>query len=412
MEKPHEEEPEKTNTEYEVQSMVTVPIHQETYSVPPMTTLVIDLTVSQPVSITVQAPLLTSTTSATTITTTTTTLPPPPPHPQQSTTYSFLIQRIFDEIVTDVVDWAMQDSLQACFSDLPAVDMKEILQQQMFEDKSYEAYKDHKNLFDALQNHHIHLLQQARLGIKVLQERQDLLNCLCLILLLHLLVHQGLFSNKAATVLSSTYANPTENLLLAKIEDMVTFMNRYCRKMKECHKLLTDQIDWANPGGDQVKINVSQPLPLGDPSGHVTIQTQFFFHKDLEYFWHGNKGSIHALSISKIKATRYLNFDTILRRVEKKSEHACGFLVSPASKYTQDTVVFSFDNNERKIMRFNEIYKFSDGTLTNILEALDYIVKEFKFKRLNLDEKDLLEPGMLCCERVHDIDYRLLQRME
>ncbi|GJS66989.1 hypothetical protein Tco_0681553 [Tanacetum coccineum] len=61
VEKSREDEPEKTNTESEVQSMVTVPIHQDTSSVPLMTTLVIDLTVSQPVSTTVQAPLPTST---------------------------------------------------------------------------------------------------------------------------------------------------------------------------------------------------------------------------------------------------------------------------------------------------------------------------------------------------------------
>ncbi|GKE15684.1 hypothetical protein Tco_1423261 [Tanacetum coccineum] len=46
-------------------------------------------------------------------------------------------------------------------------------------------------------------------------------------------------------------------------------------------------------------------------------------------------------------------------------------------------VVFLVNNNERKIMRFNEMYKFSDGTLTRILEALDYRVKELKLKRLN-----------------------------
>ncbi|GJV91747.1 hypothetical protein Tco_1539560 [Tanacetum coccineum] len=39
MEKPHEEESGKTNAETEVQSMVSVPIHQDTSSVPPMTTL-------------------------------------------------------------------------------------------------------------------------------------------------------------------------------------------------------------------------------------------------------------------------------------------------------------------------------------------------------------------------------------
>ncbi|GKB03852.1 hypothetical protein Tco_0831995 [Tanacetum coccineum] len=63
-------------------------------------------------------------------------------------------------------------------------------------------------------------------------------------------------------------------------------------------------------------------------------------------------------------------------------------------------VVFLVDNNDRKIMRFNEIYKFSDGTLTRILEALDYRVKEFKVKRLNSGmntrfwtEKDVTSPS-------------------
>nr|GFA45772.1 hypothetical protein [Tanacetum cinerariifolium] len=35
------------------------------------------------------------------------------------------------------------------------------------------------------------------------------------------------------------------------------------------------------------------------------------------------------------------------------------------------------------MMRFNEIYKFSDGTLQQIDEALDYRVKEFKINRMN-----------------------------
>ncbi|GKD66080.1 hypothetical protein Tco_1308188, partial [Tanacetum coccineum] len=98
-------------------------------------------------------------------------------------------------------------------------------------------------------------------------------------------------------------------------------------------------------------------------------------------------------------------------------------------------VVFPVNNNERKIMRFNEIYKFSDGTLTRILEALDYIVKEFKIKRLNPSmntrfwtQKDVTtsKEFMFAIERrlktrriyqnlecfiggrVRDIDYRLL----
>ncbi|GKF24896.1 hypothetical protein Tco_0080790 [Tanacetum coccineum] len=98
---------------------------------------------------------------------------------------------------------------------------------------------------------------------------------------------------------------------------------------------------------------------------------------------------------------------------------------------------------------FNEIYKFSDGTLTRILQALDYRVKEFNLQALDYRVKEFkvkrLNPGMntrfwtekdvtrskefiaaierrlktrriywnLECfvgGRVRDIDYRLLQR--
>ncbi|GJY27123.1 hypothetical protein Tco_0401849 [Tanacetum coccineum] len=75
VEKPQEEEPEKTNTESEDKSMVMVPIHQDTSSVPPMMSPVIDLIVSHLVSTIIHAPLPTSTATITT----TTSLPPPPP---------------------------------------------------------------------------------------------------------------------------------------------------------------------------------------------------------------------------------------------------------------------------------------------------------------------------------------------
>ncbi|GJU15865.1 retrovirus-related pol polyprotein from transposon TNT 1-94 [Tanacetum coccineum] len=144
MEKPHEEESGKTNAETEVQSMVSVPIHQDTSSVPPMTTPVIDLTTMQS-----DSPLPTSTTTTSIITTTTSL--PPPPQPQQSTTNPILVSQAVDEIVTDKVDWAMQAPLRARFKDLPTVDMKEILQQRMFEDDSYKAHTIHNDLYEALQ---------------------------------------------------------------------------------------------------------------------------------------------------------------------------------------------------------------------------------------------------------------------
>nr|GFC72775.1 hypothetical protein [Tanacetum cinerariifolium] len=52
------------------------------------------------------------------------------------------------------------------------------------------------------------------------------------------------------------------------------------------------------------------------------------------------------------------------------------------------------------MMRFNEIHKFSDGTLQQIVEALDYRVKEFRINRMNPeafeDTENLPQPGELC----------------
>ncbi|GJZ57413.1 hypothetical protein Tco_0612907 [Tanacetum coccineum] len=71
-------------------------------------------------------------------------------------------------------------------------------------------------------------------------------------------------------------------------------------QMEECHLLLTDQINLINPEGNRVVQDISKPLPLGGPPGQVTIQTQYFFNKDLEYLVSGDKERRNALSISKL----------------------------------------------------------------------------------------------------------------
>ncbi|GJR27392.1 retrovirus-related pol polyprotein from transposon TNT 1-94 [Tanacetum coccineum] len=63
--------------------------------------------------------------------------------------------------------------------------------------------------------------------------------------------------NNWASALATTYEPPAENSLLTKTRDTTTFMKWYCRQfqMEECHKMLTDQVDWVNLKGDQVRIN-------------------------------------------------------------------------------------------------------------------------------------------------------------
>ncbi|GJW63654.1 hypothetical protein Tco_0115538 [Tanacetum coccineum] len=273
--------------------------------------------------------------------------------------------------------------------------------------------------------------------------------------------------------------------------------------MQECHKLLTDQVDDAI-----LRYNVSKLLPLGGDPGHVTIQLDFFFNKDLEYLQYGRKMGRPALSISKIKAAYYPDVGLgqiqwfyidrhisegdrravrthmrilsvvrievfpmygynymkkiVLRRADLKeyviAERDFKYLypsdfedlyllnlqghlnhLSPEDKKILTTAVNLWTRNlvirqcvedfqlgiesyqtqlnltkprwdakgfeykhdftvidspravtfrdkygVQMIMRFNEIYKFSDGTLQQIDEALDYKVKEFRVNRMNL----------------------------
>ncbi|GKE16002.1 hypothetical protein Tco_1423579, partial [Tanacetum coccineum] len=284
MEKPHEEELGKTNPRVEVQLMVSLPIHQDTSSVPPMTTPFIDLTKSN---------------------------------------LSEAHSQAVDEIVTDAVDWAMQAPFQARFRDLPTVDMKEILQQRMFEDNSYYAHDVHNDLYEALQksleldytNQRLADQEEAR---KNRQKRRDLppppppLSTGTS----RSAQQQG---NKApsssksvasasqsmawttsdtryesASVFGTHKLSPTdylmqndsipeEKVLLSDDEDsendhqpkadayevVKAFYPDVIHiqfQMEEYHKMLTDQVDWANPEGDQVRINVNRPLPLCDIS--------------------------------------------------------------------------------------------------------------------------------------------------
>ncbi|GJW31239.1 hypothetical protein Tco_0051271 [Tanacetum coccineum] len=227
-------------------------------------------------------------------------------------------------------------------------------------------------------------------------------------------------TNNWASALKSTYEPPHESSLLAQTGDMATFMDWFCKQrglseltpkdlegpafeiikvfhpdvihlqfqMEECHKLLTDQVDDAI-----IRYNVSKPLPLGGEPGHITIQPDFFFNKDLEYLRYGRKVGRPALSISKMKAAYYpdvgleqlvpdqfwiaeeCKYDKIGAYVWYLHLHDYTVIDSPRA------VTFRDRYGVQMIMRFNEIHKFSDGTLQQIDEALDYRVKENQINR-------------------------------
>nr|GEU44887.1 E-beta-farnesene synthase [Tanacetum cinerariifolium] len=139
-------------------------------------------------------------------------------------------------------------------------------------------------------------------------------------------------TNNWASALASNYSPPPEDSLLTQTDDIATFIDWFCKRrgitelkpqdlkgpayeivkvfhpdvihlqyqMEQCHKLPTDSVD-----DPLLRRNISKPLPLGGPPGQVTIQSDFFFNKDLEYLRYGSKGRRPALSISKMTAAYY-----------------------------------------------------------------------------------------------------------
>ncbi|GKE21537.1 hypothetical protein Tco_1433049, partial [Tanacetum coccineum] len=129
---------------------------------------------------------------------------------------------------------------------------------------------------------------------------------------------------------------------------MRTFMNRYCQKigkteltqadlegqayevfkpfypdivhlqfqMEECYKMLTDQIDWANPEGNQVRIDISKPMPLSGLPGHKFYIDRHTAESSRKVV----RTHMRILSVVRIKAYSRYGYDYLkeitLRRVD------------------------------------------------------------------------------------------------
>ncbi|GKB44784.1 hypothetical protein Tco_0889726 [Tanacetum coccineum] len=293
MEKTQEEELGKTNAEAEVQSMVSVPIHQDTSLVPPMTTPVIDLTTMQsdyllPKSTSLELDYLNQRLAdqeearkkrrkRRDVPRTPPGSPPsqPPPLPPPAGTSHTLGNKASSSSKTAA---SASQSMAWTTSDTRY--------------ESAGVFGTHKlspndSLMqdDSIPEEHVHLPATLEPTWTIPSSNKSNV------------------ANNWVSVLATTYEHPAENSLLAKTGDMMTFLKWYCRQVnkttltqadfeghayevvkafypdvvylqlqvEECHKMITNQIDWTNPEGDQVRVDVNQPLPLGGPPGHVTI---------------------------------------------------------------------------------------------------------------------------------------------
>ncbi|GJV02137.1 hypothetical protein Tco_1335706 [Tanacetum coccineum] len=177
--------------------------------------------------------------------------------------------------------------------------MKEILYDWMFESGSYISHPDHTTLYEAL---------------KVSMERENRDEFNEAIAKSRKRCHDDQDppplrpkdSDRSKKKKHDSDASPSEQPPVYKLEIWPPSSNGIAnRSGRRSSSKLTLKV---NPEGNRFVHDMSKPLPLGGLPGHITIQAQYFFNKDLEYLLSGNKERRHALSMSKLKVAYYLNF--------------------------------------------------------------------------------------------------------
>nr|GEV12723.1 retrovirus-related Pol polyprotein from transposon TNT 1-94 [Tanacetum cinerariifolium] len=264
-----------------------------------------------------------------------------------------------------------------------------------------------------------------------------------------------------------SYQDPEEYKLLRPSSDMSSFINWFCKRignkklskadlegpafkvfkafyennislqfqMEECHRLLTDQVDLVNPEGYRLVSILSKPLPLRGPPGqyrhfrlkaNVTttlVQPTILLIGGLSVRISTSPDTMHHLIVVQSDLTADYN-DYKISEADFKNLHL---------NYFKDLD----RNDQKKMLRENEVHTFSNGTLTRVLHKLDYMVKDFRLYQYNSgmeyriwseNDKRRSEEFMEVIERrlkirrifqslksfiggqLRDVDYRILNR--
>ncbi|GJU38297.1 hypothetical protein Tco_1191254 [Tanacetum coccineum] len=167
---------------------------------------------------------------------------------------------------------------------------------------------------------------------------------------------------------------------------------------------LQDQINLVNLEGHRVVPDVSKPLPLRGPPGQIESEREYnvsaafgishwwFKRKEFYITRHSAPFDRFNLWIRNVvirKHVEYLqlkieSYQTKLNLTQPNWD-ASNFLFK--EDYTivnkPREVIYRDRNVQKKMMRETRVYKFSDGTLTRILEKMDYMVKDFRLFKYN-----------------------------
>ncbi|GJX29275.1 hypothetical protein Tco_0237354 [Tanacetum coccineum] len=409
--KPMEEDPSKTNMDTKAESMVTVPIHQASTSVPLLSTPIIDLSPPKLVFSLLQELFIAATTEATT-----TTLPLPPPPQQQSTTDSVGSHKAHPDYASlyHALEISMerdnQEALHATLTTsrkrhrddqdppLPPPPKDSNKSKKTRHDSDASASKQPQAQTTA----HLPKIKTRPEWLKPVPEEErpktpepdwsvpsnDLPK----------------LQNDWSNSLAKTYKDLEENKLLWKTGDMGSFIKWYYRQIGKKKLSKADLegptfkiVDLVNPEGHQIVPDVSKPLPLGGPPAYG-IAHWWFKRKEFYITRHSSPSdrravrshmrilSVISLNTYEIYSYTYMK-EIVLRRADYND-----YKISEADFKNmhlndfKDLYLLHLQGKLNHLPRSdkeNEVHKFSDGTLTRVLEKLDHMVKDFVLFKFN-----------------------------
>ncbi|GJR60849.1 hypothetical protein Tco_1503011 [Tanacetum coccineum] len=200
--------------------------------------------------------------------------------------------------------------------------------------------------------------------------------------------------------------------------------------------LLKERLGWNNPKRDCYPFYMSKPLPLQGHPGYLTVAADYFFNNDLEYLKTSDPErtkkilGVKSVSVKKLHGYGHLeeivvkrvdrqfyklkegNFvdlylndieDMLLLVVQHKLVHLTDSDILGVESYQkklnitppQQTfpeiefkelytpshkppgVIYEDLTKQKRVMRADELYKFSDGTLKKVRDELHHRIRDF-----------------------------------
>nr|GEW86625.1 histone deacetylase 14 [Tanacetum cinerariifolium] len=376
------DEPGKQNVDAKVVTMVTVPIHQASTSVPPLSTPIIDLSPPKPVA----SPLLEPLKLAARVTTLEKKFSD---FKKKSQTLDNAIQNLgskvftlelrdlphkinqtVNEVVKEAVYIALQAPLRDRFRELPEADMKEILHQRKFKNGSNKSLPEHVALYEAIEasmerENREEFLAEKEKSQKRRRDDQEPPPPPDSYLSKTKRHNFDASGSKQPPALQSSAWKPSDTREAPSSSSKQQFAPHSEQPVKDvpipddmedCHRLLTDQVDLVNPEGHRLVPNVSKPLHIEGPPVRMA-----------------------ALSISKLKATNYLEFrlEELVPSLWIESEHDYNISAAYVKSYMRILCVISIKTFERYS------YAFLREIIICRADYNEYKISEADFKNLH-----------------------------